>query len=317
MHHHSSITGLVLSFVLVFSFAIVAAVPPANAASVISGRATRSGGGARKNGRIVPKPTKNKNTPSAASSAPAVQGSFPYALSVNADWKTRWNIIEMQGTAEALSNVDVQHEEGSFPNFLRVRFPKGSGNTSLWQNYEKPLGGILAWIRPDIKPVQDMYFSYYVRFPKDFDFSLQGTLPGIVAGSKGGISEGTFATVYLTWEKDGKVTLAGNFDRKAVRPSNVVETDARFGSDGEWHRIDLHAVLSTGPGKSNGMIEFFFDGKKIAMQKTVMFVHKASDEWDGMTFYVDVGRLDVMSVSPKDMHVDLAGFTFSDKPLLK
>jgi hypothetical protein len=316
MHHPSSIIGNIIVVIVSIAVAFpLLAATSAEAASVASSSSSSRARTVRK--RTVRTPVPPKKT--ASSSAASVQktNAFPYTLPITSDWDKAWKVLPIEGTPESLLNVQVIQEQGQFPDFLRVNLPKGSGNRWLWKFLEKPLGGVYARVNPGITPQKDMYMSYSVRFPEGFDFRTGGGLPGISSGIQNGRADESAASAYVGWGKKGEISLYGDFKRKVSLPANVIETNASFNADGKWHRIDLHLGLNTGPGNANGFIEFFLDEKKIATNYSLYFMNRQNDAWDALSFVTGLSGVDVFSISPKDMHVDLAGFTFSDKPLLK
>lgn len=263
---------------------------------------------------------------SSASSAREVQ-EYPYAFTIGEDWKTDWNFFvdtkappvkEEEGinllASLDLSRVDrVEEQGGKFPAFLRVRFPEGSASPFVSHFYGKPDGGVVARALGAMKPVESLHLTYYVRFPKDFDFSAEGSLPalggGITTSNYG--AAGTDFAVGLFWNKKGEVGVSGNFDIGDKSTSRM--TDAVFQGDNEWHRVDITATMNTVPVKRlNGVLKVHFDNEVVFNFDNIRFRSSAVDKWDSLGLYGTIGTYDTFSIAPRDMYLDLAGFTLSE-----
>jgi hypothetical protein len=255
-----------------------------------------------------------KSAAAAASKAAATA----LELSISADWLEAWQVEGSEYASLYKENVEVGTEaNGQFKSFLRMKFPKGSGNAFLWASYGKPLGGFVGYVEPDVTPSQELWARYWVRFPKDFDFHKGGLLPGLMAGMSKGNDVSTMAVVSFEWEKDGKMRLVGDFMGDSQNSSNIVQGADSLKADGQWHRVDLHVRLNSHPSKFNGLIDLWYDGVMMATTDQALFSAKSGQLWDGLLLSATMGNRDLGSISPKDQYLDLAGFTFSTKPFPK
>ncbi len=251
---------------------------------------------------------------SAKAVTPASGHALPYTMPITDDWQKKWKLVSIEGMKESLPNVEVIHEQGQFPAFFRIHFPKGSVSRTVWKLYDKPIGGVAAWMNPEITAQSDLYFRYFVRFPNNFDFWKGGGLPGIFSGIQNGRDEGSAGSAYFTWNERGAVHIAGGFSKK-LSNAEWMDTVGQFAADGQWHRLDLHLRLNTHVSKANGAIEAWLDRQSIATASDIIFHNKTNDLFDAMGFFATLAGIDVLSGVPKDMSLDLAGFVISDRPV--
>lgn len=265
---------------------------------------------------------------SSLSSSQQAYARYPYTFSLKNDWQTAWNfyvdkypmpIKEGEGYNH-LAQLDTSHidrtEEagGTFPEFLRVRFPKGAASPFVSYFYKKPSGGIIARALGAMKPAESLHLTYYVRFPKDFDFSTSGILPalggGITTSNYG--AWGSDFSVGLYWTKKGEIGISGSFDTTESDATRV--TGASLAADGQWHRVDISARMNTVPVKRlNGMLTVRYDNNVIFNFDDVRFRAEAKQLWDSVGLYAYIAGNDTFSIAPKDMYLDLAGFSVSEE----
>ncbi len=258
----------------------------------------------------------------------AMQG-YPYAFSLNGDWKRAWNFYidttpvqpkEEEGF-NMLRNLDLDRVErmeekgGKHPEFLRVFFPQGSASPFVTHFYKKPAGGVVARALGGMKPSDSLHLTYYVRFPKDFDFSSEGALPALGGGitsSNYGVWGSDFS-VGLAWNERAEVRVSGNFDDQADKDDSRT-TGVKFSGDDQWHRIDIVARLNTIPvQRMNGSLTVKFDNQVLYQRSTLRFRSRAEDKWDSLALYGIIGTYDTLSVAARDMHLDLADFSVTEE----
>jgi|GEM_PF-1520787 len=256
---------------------------------------------------------------------------YPYTFPITSNWQDKWNFYidedpvhtDPEEGVNLLEELDLERverinkTEGKFPEFLRIHFPKGAGSFFIAHFYGKERAGVVAKALGAMKPTEEVHLRYYVRFPKNFDFSVPGTLPGI-GGATLTSEYGAYGSMFnagVYWTKKGELGVSGNF-QEDLGGSRTTETS--FSADNEWHVIDISARLNTVPVRRfNGEIIVKYDGK-VAFNNGnggVSFRSRDEDVWDCVNFYATIGTYDTYTVAPKDMYIDLAGFTVSDKPI--
>ena len=136
-----------------------------------------------------------------------------------------------------------------------------------------------------LKPEKEYYLSYWVHFEDGFDFDgpvhSGGKLPGL--GGAGGTCSGGqtcdgnngFTSRYM-WRKNGAAVLyLYHMDKKSKYPEDIplVGSDGLQKSfiPGKWHRM-IQRVRINDNGQSNGEVDVWMDGDKVASVKNLRFV---------------------------------------------
>jgi len=70
-------------------------------------------------------------------------------------------------------------------------------------------------------------------------------------------------------------------------------------ADGEWHRYDLHFKLNTGPGISDGVSEFWYDGKRLVSHNNITWITESSTREAGWNSF-SLGGNSKISWGPDD-----------------
>lgn len=260
---------------------------------------------------------------------PVRQMGYPFNFPLTPDWIDRWNFyideypvhMEPEEGVNFLTKLDLERverlegQEGIFHSFLRVLFPKGAGSNFISHFYDKDRAGVVAVALGQMKPTEEIHMRYYVRFPTDFDFSTEGTLP-VIRGATESSEYGAWGSTFyagIGWTNKGELVIRGSFqDDLSINRKQK----QKFLADGEWHKIDISARLNTVPiRRMNGSLTVKYDGEQVYKSDTISFRGRAEDKWDSIGLYATIGTMDTFSVAKKDMNVDLAGFTVSDKPI--
>ena len=257
---------------------------------------------------------------------------FPF----NNTWKEAWNFYVVKTIARAtfnkhksgksnhgevfdsldLSRVNPLKEEGGeIAEFMRVQLPKGAGSPFTTHFYSLPPSGVTALACGSIVPSDDMVLRYDVLFPKEFDFSSTGGLPGIVGGILNQV-EGTHSLsyfgVWMGWDRLGFIEYGGFRDELGV--TRVSTT--KFSADGKWHKVEI-AVRSNVPPlhKMNGSVEIRYDGKALIYVQRAAIRKRDQDRFECYSFIVFAGGLDTITNLSKDSFVDIGGIAVSGKPM--
>lgn len=272
----------------------------------------------------LPEPVSASSLSMSSAAASVGYKPYPYTFKISPTWKTDWNFyidtvsppVEDEKGYNYLAALYVDNAErmedphGKFSEFLRVKFPMGSAGPYISHFYQKPLGGVIGRALGSMKSAESLHLTYFVRFPKDFDFSRSGILPvlggGIRASSYGAF--GNEFSVGLYWTKKGEIGISGGFDIGSEQTTRV--TGSTFVADGEWHRVDITANMNTIPVKRlNGVLIVQYDNTVIFNFDNIRFRSKAEEMWDSLGLYATDGDDIAFQITPKDMYLDLAGFT--------
>jgi len=142
---------------------------------------------------------------------------------------------------------------------LEIKYPKGSLG---------PEQGGSSWISYLPKPREKMTASYWVKFPKDFDFVRGGKLPGLIGGHLDGHPNSTVTggahptgkngwSARVMWRKGGRI----------VQYVYHMNQPGKWGEDFQWEINRKPALFATGawqklttevtmntPGQKNGRV---------------------------------------------------------------
>lgn len=203
-----------------------------------------------------------------------------------ADWLENWNYPNWANRKNGLGKMVKQGSN----IYLNQSFAKGAFNVS----------GGYQWHSKFDKGYDELYFSYKIKFSDGFkDKNLQGKLPGLSGGksNSGGylptgkdgwsarlMFHGTQVKFYMYYPEVYK--LFG--DSKPVKNKSYWGMGPVFNpgytlKTGVWYTITIRVVMNT-PGKSNGLVEGFINGKLCASQKGIRFRDISSLKIDRIFF---------------------------------
>lgn len=198
-----------------------------------------------------------------------------------------------------------------FDKAVRVEFPAGSASPSAARRFGSPEGGMQAYLRRIEGPVDDGYLRYGVRLSPDFDFRKGGKLPGLwggtqVSGGRKPNGKNGFST-RLMWRAQGAgevyLYAAGTAGKSLGRGSWRWQ-------GGRWACVEEHVVLND-PGKANGLIEVWLDGKKVYENSRLRYRTVRSLKIEGIFFSTFFGGGDPSWASPRDQYAEFAGLKIS------
>ncbi len=182
--------------------------------------------------------------------------------------------IKSLGTMIPNSRVRVVKRDDKDGNAIKVKYPRGA---------LRSLNSGASWFWSNIGKHKDLYLSYWIKFPDDFDFRAGGKLHGLcggkcnTGGKKPNGHDGWSSRIH--WGKDGRITQyiyhkdqAGDYGQTIFwmqKPDAML-----FDSDklpnaynervirifrGKWHYI-MTRVTVNDIGQRNGFVQSWFDG---------------------------------------------------------
>lgn len=176
---------------------------------------------------------------------------------------------------------------------LQILYPKGIYG---------PVNSGAQWEMPRDR-YEGLFVSYWVKFEKGFEFVKGGKLPGFCGGecTTGGLKpDGKGWSARMMWGPGGRVMSyiyhlrqrsvlngCGQNGKKdcygdgSIWTLSALETSYRF-TPGKWHHVEQYVEMNT-PGKANGIIRGWFDGKRAFERKDLEF--RNSDEVGIDIFY--------------------------------
>ncbi len=122
------------------------------------------------------------------------------------------------------------------------------------------------------KKHDELYLSYWVYFPKNFNFRAGGKLPGLMYHT-----DKRNMTLRLMWRKNGLLEFYVHYNTKPTRkgynasinwslkdpytePKMKPQSDQARLAKGKWNHIEMYYKLNT-PGKANGIMKGWLNGK--------------------------------------------------------
>jgi hypothetical protein len=209
---------------------------------------------------------------------------------VNLIFKLNFNTNAVGAYKEGEWNIDWKNPEWANNALGYGKIVQEGTNRVLSQSY--PAGSFLAaegyqWHAKFSQGYNELYLSYKVKFSSGFtNRNLHGKLPGLSGGTSNGggnlptgkngwsgryMFHGTSIKFYLYYPDLYKVygdvkPVAGKLyygNGPTLNPGFTLKT-------GVWYTVTQRIVMNT-PGKADGLVEGFIDGKLCASQKGIRF----------------------------------------------
>lgn len=226
-------------------------------------------------------------------------------------WPNGWGQVKFQFGDE---NLDILPPTGVYTGqILRVHYPKKSIDPGSAAKGLAPLGGTQFTARlPAFRDVGHdvVTLSYKVRFAKETSFMRGGKLPGLYGGiprSGGQIPNGSdgFST-RVVWQSYGEGAVYAYLPSSKVWGTLFGKGKWRFHA-GQWTQV-AHRVRLNTPGKDNGEIMIWIDGKIVHQQCGLRFRDVSTLKIDGIFFSTFFGGNDPSWATPVDTYVDFSDF---------
>ncbi len=229
-----------------------------------------------------------------------------------ADWMQRWG-AKKQGDWGLKNIVAIADPSGKFSQVLRVRYPGGSASPLVTRKTGAPIGGAQFFANLGMQPQNALRLSYYVRFANDFDFVKGGKLPGLFGGTVTDgrqIPDGTngFSTRYM-WRRGGEGEIYAYLPSSKEHGTSIGRGNWRF-QPGIWYRLEQEVILNQ-PGKNNGRIRVWVNGKPVLNQGNLTFRTSDRLKIEGILFSTFFGGGAPSWATPKNVYADFANFSVS------
>ena len=200
----------------------------------------------------------------------------------------------------------IKEEDGN--RFLQVMIPARCYDPIVGAQWKIPL-----------VPQDEYYFSYRVKFEKDFDFIKGGKLPGLAGGKAncgGDVPDGYdgWSARMMFWD-EGKLSFYLYYPDQSSKWGERLflknsDKDTLQVARGKWHTITQHIKMNT-PGKKDGIIEAWFDGQKAYSQDTLLFRRDIKLQIDQVFYSVFMGGDDLSWTSAEDQYICFDDFRVS------
>ncbi len=163
----------------------------------------------------------------------------------------------------------VEGDEAYSGKSLKLRYPKGISSC-------KGRKRCIFWpVNLGVK-LEKLYYGYRFKLDKDFDFIKGGKLPGISGGKAnagGRVPSGKDGwSVRMMWNDEGRLVQYVYHPDQPGKYGDVMffDDNKKPIERGLWHTIQTLVVLNT-PGKKNGRIVTWLDGKKVLEKNGMRF----------------------------------------------
>ncbi|MCK5824878.1 MAG: hypothetical protein KAG96_05665 [Ichthyobacteriaceae bacterium] len=148
-----------------------------------------------------------------------------------------------------------------------VKYPKGAvGPSTSGSQFLK-----------DIKPSNEYYLDYYVKFNEGFDFQRGGKLPGLTHdGSKwtGGTdpTNGEGWSARYMWLDDGEMIVYLYYVDMPTKYGEPVRLNTKFKTE-EWYRLTQRIKINTVDsfGNGNGVLQVWVNGVQVVNRDNIRF----------------------------------------------
>ncbi|MEZ5449951.1 MAG: hypothetical protein R3E95_15900 [Thiolinea sp.] len=194
---------------------------------------------------------------------------------------------------------------------LRLNFAKyraGCENGLGCFNWKPKLGADL----------ESIYYSYWVKFPENFDFVLGGKLPGVGSaegGTGGGKPNGRDGwSVRAMWEGHGKL---GQYVYHMDQPKHFgdfMPWETPEIERGQWYQVKTFVRLNT-PGKRDGIIRTWLNNQQVLYRQDLAFRSVPDVKIERFLFSAFYGGSGPQWAPSQDMVLYLDDFVISGREL--
>ncbi len=204
----------------------------------------------------------------------------------------------------------IASEKGN--KFLRVTF--------TGKEFGPARGGVQFKV-PFKQSYNQLYFSYRVRFAKDFDFVKGGKLPGFMGGTgpTGCVSDKNGFSARNMWRVNGDAVQYLYAPRK-ISPCGDDYHYTKGGVNqrfipGKWQTVEHRLVMNT-PGENNGIMQAWLDGELVLDVKDFLFRETGSSfAIDTLYFSTFFGGGDAEWAPQTPQVTDFDDLIVSEKPI--
>ncbi|MDD5290787.1 MAG: hypothetical protein PHZ04_01595 [Patescibacteria group bacterium] len=232
-------------------------------------------------------------------------------------WRLAWDwgdsVYIKDGVAGGRTTI-VQDKDKNRGKVLCVLYPEGTFG---------PKENGAQWLLKLGAQYEELYCSYWVKFPYGFEFVKGGKLPGLVGGEantggqKPNGKDGWSARIM--WQKGGAI-------RQYVY--HVAQKDPLYGdgrpwqeegenclfTQGQWHHVENYVKMNT-LGKSNGVIISWLDGRLVMDEEDFRFRDIPEIGIDAFYFSTFFGGADETWAAAKREYIYFDDFVISRVPV--
>ncbi|KAJ7594257.1 hypothetical protein C8J56DRAFT_778468 [Mycena floridula] len=333
---------LLCSFLL---FTIAVPIPASGEAkkatskSSLSSKSSPSSGSTKSSKSSLSTSSGSSKAPTSGGTSRGKAGSLAFLFPVKTS--ARWTTFAGGPDAVPLQDATFRMHHQSGPKGTYTQVPDGS--TALKANFPKgsykpsasPRGGLsfyaLGPAKYDLTQAKEATFGYSVMFPSGFDPNKGGKLPGFYGGDSenaavscsGGRRDSACFSTRLMWrpKNAGELytylppTFAAN--KKVCSVPNS-ECNPTYGASvgrgsftfeaGKWITVSQRVRLND-PGKENGELELFVQGKSVIKVAGLVFRKGKEGRIRGIQIQTFFGGSTVAWASPKNQDIFMKDFS--------
>ncbi|KAI8583487.1 hypothetical protein K450DRAFT_221449 [Umbelopsis ramanniana AG] len=248
----------------------------------------------------------------------------------NNSWKKEWGVSQWAYPQPHQKSGDngnlnlVKNPTNSSGQVMQIAYPKGTWNPAD----STEIGGVGFYASPLQVPssASSVSLSYDAYFPNGFQFNKGGKLMGLYGGhsecSGGNNADSCWSTRFM-WRQHGAGEVYAYID-KSSQKSNLckekgVVCNQQYGysfgrgsftwKTGQWNNVKQNIQLNS-PGKSDGSLEIFFNGKQVFQISNLVF---QSGDWStiGIDFETFFGGSTSDWASPTNQYAYFNNFVMS------
>jgi hypothetical protein len=229
------------------------------------------------------------------------------------EWNTDWNNPEWNNRVEETiirQNDDIENNT----KVMRWIFPEGT--------YSPNQGGG-QFEAPYNHHLDELYFSFNLKFKPGFEWVKGGKLPGVKGGEVPAPGDPDypddygFSASHMWTSEGGLMFYTYHHDKPGLYGDGVVYNNFKF-ETGRWYNITMRIVLNTvsgSEGNYNGILEGYIDGKLYAQRTNLRFRNLGSIHIDKLKIYSFFGGgSDYKCIRDEWIDIDnFVVFTYNDE----
>jgi hypothetical protein len=218
-----------------------------------------------------------------------------------------WNAQGGQVTGIDERRVRIMGSEDD--KIIRVTYP----NASLG-----PAEGGAIWVHWLPNRREEVYSSYKVRFAPDFDFVINGKLPGVAGGTvvPGVNPAGKGWSVHSAWINRAATPTTPELKGVGMQSVYHIDQPGLYGetiiwrnatnqpfvfTPGKWYHIETRVVMNT-PGQNNGIVQTWVNGQLVVDRRDLRFRNDNNLAIDRFVFSTFFGGNERSYASSKYQH---------------
>lgn len=183
------------------------------------------------------------------------------------EWMEDWNYPSWSDRQVSPEIISTQ-SDGSTSKYMRYHFPEGAVG---------PSEGGGQWLTKIEDGIEELYFSYNIRFKPGFDWVGGGKVPGLRGGPQlntvGDPEWDAGFIALLMWKNPGSLGFYYYHQDKDHEYGDLVMWDHTLVT-GNWYNVTIRLVLNTideNGGQNNGILEGFINGKLVCQLDGIRF----------------------------------------------